>query len=309
LEPENAVSLVIVTHWDDDHIQGSSQVVAECSNAAVAVSAALRRTELVQFVMQETRAGRSSGTDELRDILRLATPHRLIWARDGLQLFPRPQRVGSAITALAPSDDVITRGYFDIAEALERSERIVGGRYRAPEGPNGGSVAAFARNGEVGILLGADLEATNNPNSGWTAAIARAKPEIAASILKVPHHGSADAHDEAVWDQLLEPEAIALIAPFWRGNVRLPTKSDLLRIHARTNRVFVTAKPELVPAKLDRETEKALKRTGARDIKTYRGWGQVRARFKLDGEGWAVELIGDAYEFTSPTALGSPASA
>ena len=40
-----SVVLVLVTHWDDDHIQGIAAVVDECRTASVACSAALGRKD------------------------------------------------------------------------------------------------------------------------------------------------------------------------------------------------------------------------------------------------------------------------
>lgn len=65
VSPADAVRLVTVTHWDDDHIRGIGQIVQECSGAVVACSAALRRVDILQFVIEQESARGALGSVSL----------------------------------------------------------------------------------------------------------------------------------------------------------------------------------------------------------------------------------------------------
>ncbi len=182
----------------------------------------------------------------------------------------------------------------EIIEAATGLERAVVGRFRAPEGPNGASVAAAVSVGDVRLLLGADLEDSPNPAAGWRAVVANAKPPQAASIVKVPHHGSQGAHSDDMWRHMVEPGAIAVIAPFHNGRVQLPRVEDLERLTNLGLQIYVTALPELVRAELDHSVERLVRREHGDRVQALRGWGHVRARRRVGGDAWAVELDGDA---------------
>ena len=142
--------------------------------------------------------------------------------------------------------------------------------------------------------MGADLEASTNDNAGWADVVKSAAPPIKASLVKVPHHASPGAHDDQMWDDLLEDGVIAVITPWARGGLFLPTEADLSRLRALTSQVYVTALPRLVKARKDAELQKLLRKLGADDLKQLRGWGQVRARRRLNAAEWTVEVFGDA---------------
>jgi hypothetical protein len=181
-----------------------------------------------------------------------------------------------------------------LIEAATSSKALPGRRYRAPEGPNGSSVVTSVRNGDLAMLLGADLEASPNQDAGWKAVVRDAKPTVAASILKIPHHGSAGAHDDVMWTDLAEQDPVAIIAPWSRGVKFLPTRADLDRIMQFSNRVFLAAPPSLVRAKKDRDLERMIRKVHSKDLEELQGWGRVQARRKLHEADWRVELDGDA---------------
>ena len=81
--------------------------------------------------------------------------------------------------------------------------------------------------------------------SGWTAIVGeRTRPEGRASVFKVPHHGSVTADAPEVWRQMLEPEPLAVLAPWRRGDKALPTPEDVARILSRTMTAFASADPK-----------------------------------------------------------------
>ena len=101
--PDECVRLVVITHWDDDHIRGIAEVVRVCERATVVCSAALKRDEIFEFVIAQENVGgvAGSGVDELRDVLRTCRgiPGRLVWAKANLPVHPRPPGMAPRVTA------------------------------------------------------------------------------------------------------------------------------------------------------------------------------------------------------------------
>jgi beta-lactamase superfamily II metal-dependent hydrolase len=298
LSPAEVVRLVIATHWDDDHIRGIGEIVDACNSARVACSAALRRPDILAFVVQQEAAGGAlgSGLDEFRRVLR--TCHErgvtILWAKANLPLHPLPPGYTPRVVALSPSEDAFERSIESLIEAATAARSTLPRRYRAPEGPNGGSVATSVRLGEHAVLAGADLEVSANKETGWDAVLAYSKPPVKASLVKVPHHGSAGAHLDAMWRELAEDDPVAVVAPWSRGAKYLPTQADLSRLRSVAGKLLLTATPRLRRSRKDHELEKMIRQLHGGRISELTGWGHVRARIRSDEHVWRIELDGDA---------------
>jgi hypothetical protein len=59
--------------------------------------------------------------------------------------------------------------------------------------------------------------------------------------VKVPHHGSGDAHHEDMWDQLVDDNAVAIVTPFSNGSVQRPSEADIARLCRLAIRLYATA--------------------------------------------------------------------
>ncbi len=101
---------------------------------------------------------------------------------------------------------------------------------------NGASVAEVVRRADLLLLLGADLETSPNPDSGWDAVLSYSKPDVKASAVKVPHHGSPTAHHDAFWTDLADQDAVAIVTPWTSGRNFLPTAEALRRLRSITGR-------------------------------------------------------------------------
>jgi hypothetical protein len=289
--------LVIVTHWDDDHVEGIANIVEECNGATVACSLALRREDIFQFVIQQRRAAgkNGSGLDELRAVLeQCRSTHRLLWANATLPLHPRAAGGNPMVVALSPSNDAVGRSIESLIEQATGEKVAFPRRYRAPERPNGASVAATVRAGETSILLGADLENSANPATGWDAVLAEAKPDIPASVVKVPHHGSEGAHHDGVWAEIVDRDSVAIVTPWMLGGGHLPTEADLDRVRGVAGTVYLAAMPMKRRARKDSDVEKLINKVAGVKVEELLGYGHVRARRTSDESSWRVELDGDA---------------
>ena len=279
---------------------GIAEVVLACDRANVSCSAALGRREVIEFVVgQEAAAGAlGSGLDELRSVLRTcASRHRqIIWAKANLPLHPHPPGSSPVVIALSPSEDSVQRSVESLIEAATQKQIAVQRRYRAPDGPNAASVASSVQGPGSTVLLGADLEVSPNPESGWDAVLTHAKPDSRASLVKVPHHGSEGAHHNRMWSDVVAKEAVAIVTPWAKGKAFLPTQPDLDRLRTVAETVYISAMPVLRELTMDSERGALVRRLHRTRIEELRGWGMVQVRRRAAEDGWRVVLEGDAVQ-------------
>lgn len=237
-----AVALLVATHWHDDHIRGFSQLVEECPAAVVALSTALKRDEFLTLVESDSDllVRSMSGVREMgRSIKALvgsARQHEFAIADRRLY---RDEANRAEAWALSPSSASVQQAMEGFGELLPKR----GASRRAIPRParNPACVVLFIKVGDVELLLGADLECSSDPSQGWSAIVSSAaRPRMRAHFLKVPHHGSADSHDDAMWSHLVEHHAHAGLTPFRSGSVRLPRPTDVQRIATLTPNAWLT---------------------------------------------------------------------
>lgn len=126
------------------------------------------------------------------------------------------------------------------------------------------------------------------------------RPQGKASVFKVPHHGSKTADQPQVWEEMLDTELIAVLTPFVQGSAPLPTRHDVDRICARTDKSYTTAIFKHKKIKRRGAAEKIIQRT-VREIKqVYDSIGQVRLRATPANKAlsWEIKLFGDARPLT-----------
>jgi hypothetical protein len=167
-----------------------------------------------------------------------------------------------------------------------------------PSRPNQFSVVLWLRVAGVRCLLGADMEEEHNPYGGWRLIVeSPERPTGAASLFKVPHHGSVTGECGAVWTRMLLGNPVALLTPFRSGRVQLPTEEDANRICARTPNAFITAG---FRDRSSRGRTGSVNRTIQETVRYIRrvndSFGHVRARRMLNSEAgdWSVATFGDA---------------
>lgn len=162
-------------------------------------------------------------------------------------------------------------------------------------GPNAAAVVLLVKLGETQVLLGADLE-----RKGWARILEfYSDPAQRPSVFKVPHHGSAGAHDDRVWSEILDRETIATVTPWRRGQGLLPTSGDAQRIVDLASEAYVTAsKGDAIgtqgPSR-GNTVDKMIREIGARLRTVGRPKGMVRLRKRLESSApWTVERLGSA---------------
>lgn len=196
---------------------------------------------------------------------------------------------GTKVLALSPSDQANVRAAQALADALSaaRQSRKVG-----RIDPNELAVALWIETTDGrAILLGADL-LKGPAGCGWGAVLGSFRPEVQASVYKVAHHGSVNAHHDGIWEKLLVDDPVALLAPYRAGQYPVPRPSDVARISGLTSQAFITARPDLHRRDQSVELRKEISDLGPLTKNVREAWGQpghVRARSVPGQKKWDIE--------------------
>jgi hypothetical protein len=193
----------------------------------------------------------------------------------------------ASVVALSPSHHAITRARQKLAAGLAKPGD---GRRFGKADPNELAVALYVIVGDVAVLLGADL--LRGPQGcGWQAILETFIANPLASLFKIPHHGSPNAHHEHVWTQLLLTEVISVLAPYRAGTRPLPAADDVERLKQLSKAVYCSANPRSpTPSKEVKRTRAAL-RDLALDVRSWGVTGQVQTRRVIGTDGWKVQTL------------------
>ena len=251
----------------------------------------------------------SSGARELHDVLELLDKRSAVpglpspgWTGAERLLFKQhlmDDHTESTVLSLSPSDASITQAIRAIGRLLPQPGDSP--RHLPAPSPNDTAVVLWVRIGCTAILLGADLEKTANPHTGWTCVVNEhegRRPGERAEVFKVPHHGSSNAHDDRVWDGMLMAPPFALLTPFVRGRVRLPSADDCARINSATPHAYISAPPTVRSAvRRSGVVEKTMAEVTKERHELDGGCGQIRLR-KANAlqrsQIWSVDLFAGA---------------
>lgn len=289
-----AVKLLVLTHWHDDHVRGATDLVKECGAANVAFPASLCRDELKQIIRQYaeiTSEEFSNGVRELRGVVEALNNNK---ARRKFAITDRVlhERAGVRIDALSPSDEDIE--LFLKAMADWNSTGAADKRLSRPM-RNDTSVALSVRIGDDLMLLGADLE-VRNKLSGWQAVHDLSWGDRGrATLFKIAHHGSITGHYDGVWADMLVSDVTGVLSPYGRGVKKLPSRDDIDRLAKLSPNIYSAG--EVAFARADRQHRSVDRTLAEASINLYKEpntVGHARFRKKLGTNPWIVDLAGTA---------------
>jgi beta-lactamase superfamily II metal-dependent hydrolase len=312
VDPAVAIKAVIATHWHDDHTRGLSKLIKAAPAAHLCIANALTNPEFLRFKARmrknkSTVAGTKLNefSQMLAEILQrldsgslnftLANARTSIF---GLEANETSLGLKCQLGALSPS-------HGDVVEFLGRIATEMPARRKTKRsisavGPNEVSIVTLLEIGDTTILLGADLENSGKPTGGLEAIIqshrgrAFGKP---ASLFKISHHGSETAYNEDIWEEMLAPNAFAVLTPWRNGGGRLPTKEGVERISSQTDRAYITASDARSKSTKSRppSVKRQLRESNARVRSLVAEPGIVRFRSSAPAlDNWVVELFGAA---------------
>ncbi|KKC32644.1 hypothetical protein WH91_12490 [Devosia psychrophila] len=271
------------------------------------MSGALGRDEFIAYVKayNEPFPGKNkSGVEEIAEVLNeLGNSKRTVRRVDQSTRIFSPEDIAMShcrnfeLWSLSPAQFEVDNflmwaaGQFPDAASVE-TRRVAVRRLN-----NDLSVALHLTVGGVVVLLGADLEEEGNPETGWSAALtASGRPRSKANLFKIPHHGSVTAHHEKVWDGMLEPSPLSIIAPWTIGSAMLPTADDVVRIQNHTPHLYVSAAiAGSRPKPRSATVEKMIKAAARSLVSARRSPGMIRVRSPINSPAvFKVELFGSA---------------
>ena len=294
VDPARAVDRIVATHWHDDHIRGMAKLVQVCRNAEFCCAGALCDKEFlaaVHALEQRHFSAAGSGVRELHSVFSQlesrASPPTFAFANRRIHV-----QGGCEVWSLSPHDAAFRNFLASVGRRFSGEGRT---KMRVPSNlPNEVAVVLWIRVADIVVLLGSDLE-----RPSWIEILkSEARPYDLASVFKVPHHGSPDAHEPEVWMRMLEPNPYAVLTPWRRGKGTLPSKEDVQRLLSETDNAFTTARTHAA-AQTQAHRNPAVSRT-LRDseVKLRRSVmpsGAVRLRRPIDsGAKWKVETFGPA---------------
>lgn len=293
VDPAAAVTLIVATHWHDDHIRGMAKLVDACPNAEFSCAAALRREEFLAAIHALNRRGAFAATSGVRELHTvfgsLAEQGRVPrFAIADRPLFAAGQCV---VCALSPHDDEFVRFLQSIGTLFPQEGQT---NFRVPDvSPNHLAVVLWVQVHDVAVLLGADLE-----RAGWVKILdSPVRTQTGATAFKVPHHGAASAYEPRIWREMLDPNPVAVLTPWRRGGHVLPSPEDVRCLLGETDNAFVTSAVgrTVRPRRRDRAIERSIREANIRLRRIVPQRCGLRLRHPTHpGAVWSVERFGDA---------------
>lgn len=294
VDPGRQVKLIVATHWHDDHIRGIAELMTHCGNSAFCCASALATNEFLAAVRALENRHLSSAGSGVREMHGVFSQLReradtAVFAQSNKRIFSS----GSCeVWSLSPGDAVYQSFIRSVATLVPGEGQ---GKHRVLDhASNSLSVVLWVGLGDIAALLGADLE-----KPGWVEILqSRERPMGKASVFKVPHHGSSNAHEPEVWQQMLDADPVAVLAPWRLGGRALPAKKDVERILSHTDSAYASSGAKVsgsggrkrIPA-----VERTIRESGVSIRYSPIPDGAVQLRRAIDGEReWRVKTIGRA---------------
>ncbi len=248
IDATSAIKRILATHWHDDHVKGMSEIVRSCPNALFAMSAALESDQFNQLVFEIEERNKlvvaTSTASEFAEILeevarRGNQPPTAV--SDGFLLFEGGFKDLVKVRVLSPSPATVRDSQKNIIDRLQT--RFAVRKFKRFD-PNDLSVAVQVSIGARDLLLKADLENTAEPEFGWKAVLTSPlRPKRLSSIVKIGHHGSDNADNSNIWQEMVLASPKGVVTPYTRLKEPLPRDADINRIKSRTDQLFCTTWP------------------------------------------------------------------
>lgn len=281
VDPADAVSLIVATHWHDDHIRGIANLVEVCTRATFCCASVLCKKEFLTVAQALERRRPSFTSSGLREIHNVISRLAQTGSSPKLALADRRLFVQGKceIWSLSPSD----RAFQGFLRSISGLVIDGGGRgeTRLPDlSPNKVAIALWVRVDDVTVLLGSDLE-----KPGWIEIRqSQERPTAKASVFKIPHHGSESAYAPEVWENWLDSDPTAVLTPWRRGGRAVPNQHEVGLILSRTTKAYATARSSSSRRGLaDRSSAvtRTIRESGVKLRQLAMSPGAVRLRYQL----------------------------
>jgi beta-lactamase superfamily II metal-dependent hydrolase len=298
IDPQQ-VKFAIATHWHADHIRGLADILRWANSADFWCPSVFVDADFLDFAAsyaEEDLSVLGAASSDLAQVFDLLDERGQLpkVAHQDTTIFSDPT-AAVHIYALSPTQSRVNQFLKRIASHLPK---LKDARLRVPDlHPNLVSLVLRFVVGPNAAILGADLQ--ERPYKGWTEVLdtSQCLTGSAASIFKIPHHGSENAYLEPQFTELLTPDPYLVLTPYNRGSQRLPTSSDVARILGHSAHTYSSARVgSVAPKKFDRAIEKSLEEGNIELRSSEIKMGHVQFRKKIDdaASGWKPVLFGNA---------------
>jgi len=304
------VELIVASHWHADHVRGLYDIYHTCVDADFAISAAFEKTDFQYAVAALSKKGLSRELKATNDLYRTL---ELVDARQNqrqIQILHYAKAVSLIYTdrtlpyrcevwAISPSERAFSKSLLDLNRLLEAVKER---RTYRPKFSNLPVVVLLIILGEHAILLGSDLEETDDPLDGWSAILtSKKRPPGKSSMFKISHHGSVNGYHPDIWTKLLLADnTFAGLTPFINGDVRLPEISEIDRICGHTKYAYIAGgdnQPHAIPRN---DVVRKAEKKGGQVTGSAPQLGHVRFRKDINDSSsvWDVVLDGAAFNLS-----------
>lgn len=254
------IKLIICTHWHDDHIRGISNILENCLNARFAMASSTDMSKFLLWVGLDSNKAKSdssiSSTNEITKCFEILTKRHLPLKRamqDRLLYSLKAQDIDVKIWSLSPSEQVLDEYDGEISTLI--SEYGKPNKKVIINTPNDKSVALFIEANNKCVLLGSDLEVTLDKRKGWHCILESSTciNSKKVSVFKIPHHGSKTGYTKEIWENIIEPNAIAKLSPYNKG-YKLPNEEMLFKFLEHTDKLYITSSINVSNKPKDRDS-------------------------------------------------------
>jgi beta-lactamase superfamily II metal-dependent hydrolase len=261
---EKDVKYIICTHWHDDHINGISDLLDACINSEFCIAGATDPRKFLQLIKLDYEKCKfevsNSSTIELNKCIEILDSRdkipKRVFIDKWLCSVEINESLKSDVYSLSPSDFTLQEFDKEISMLMERygkpSQKI------HINTPNDKSVVLFLKLGSHNVVLGADLEVSENNLQGWLNIIENsvAVKNTKSKLFKIPHHGSENGYHTKIWSELLSENPVAKLTP-WNKNKKLPTDDMIKKYLEHTDKLFITStfendSPKVRPKRLEK---------------------------------------------------------
>ena len=189
------------------------------------------------------------------------------------------------IWALSPSLQALIDSLIEISSLIPSAKEKIFRKVTPRPTQNKNAVALLVKSNKICFLLGADLEETKSPLTGWSVIVnSPNRPKDKSMIFKIPHHGSENGHSHDVWTEMLLKDAIGILTTKIGGRSNIPKPSDIKRLRKYTPNLFCAPEPLPSKKKRDRTVEKTMNEIAKRRIPLNGKMGYIQIRTGLSSE-------------------------
>lgn len=288
----DAVELVVISHWHNDHINGAYEVISECQKATFSCPLTMESNVFATFIsaLDDTTPSGSKASEISKIFKHLtitekkATNIQISYAYQGQVLYENQQHssIKARIMALSPSSFVYNCFLKNINHLSNPSTETLYPYFY--NNFNHHSIVLHLSIGINNILLGGDLPSGSKSFEGWKAVLNIKNLTLGKSkIFKVSHHGSHTSYLPSIWNTLIEENPIAVMTPKLSCQNPPPTADDITNIKEHSNFVYCTCSPKakrgskIISDKIERELSYINERK-----KVTGKMGHVRVRFNAN---------------------------